>query len=220
MQRAGRIQLNRKRIKNEVMNMRDNLDKTLNYNIFVGANRYKTDAFLRFKEPQSYYKYGKFMRRRHKHLINFSSICHLMMIFYYLFQLETGLIKYLLISLMVAIFTFTYVLKYQTMKHKQYLLLMQTVILTFIIPNNEKEPEEDDPRVYFGSMVYMLAFGMSWIQYISFSTLLNLLRFLVKGFPLYFLTYTQLPYLSIFCVLFGFVERYLKEYWVMVDSHK
>lgn len=66
MKRAGRIQLNRKRVKSEVMSIRESSD---NYNIFVGDNRYKTDPALRFKETQSQYRFAKFMRRRNRNFI-------------------------------------------------------------------------------------------------------------------------------------------------------
>lgn len=215
-----RIRLKHKKVKNEIISMRESLDKKLNYNIFVGDNRYKTDALLRFKEPQAYIKYSKFSRRRNRRFINVSSVIQQIMIFYYWLSLESILFKYLVLLGMLAIMIMQYGMKYQINRYKEHLLLVQTTILTFLIPENDNEDNSDDPRVYLGPMFLMLCFGRSWIEFSLYSIGVNLLRSLGKGFPIYFLTYTQLPYLWTAVWLFGFAERSFKENWVLVDSHK
>ena len=163
---------------------------------------------------------GSLWRRGIEGLLNFSGIGHQVLIIYYLLQMENQYVKYWLFIILGLILALLYILKYQIMKHKQYLLLVQTVILTFIISNDPEEAVYDDARIYFGSLVCMLSFGMSWMQYLSFTVILNISRCIIKGFPLYFLTYTQWFYLIASCTIFGFGERAFKEYWVLCDSHK
>ena len=55
--RNRRLRSNRKRARNEVMNLRQQMDTNPNYNIFVGDKRYQTDFWLQFHEKQSLFKY-------------------------------------------------------------------------------------------------------------------------------------------------------------------
>lgn len=54
----------KKRVKNEALELRENLEKNPQYNIFVGDKRYQTNFWLQFQNSSSEFKYRKVIRNR------------------------------------------------------------------------------------------------------------------------------------------------------------
>lgn len=78
MRKNNRILMKRRnKVKNEALELRDQLERNPHYNIFVGDESYKTDFWLTFTKTSSTTKYQRNIKRRFKNLLKILIGCQL-----------------------------------------------------------------------------------------------------------------------------------------------
>lgn len=72
--------LGRKKVKNDALELRDNMERNPNYNIFVGDKRYVTNFWLQFEKDSSESKFRKTIRNRTKGFIRTIFASHVVLL--------------------------------------------------------------------------------------------------------------------------------------------
>lgn len=83
--------------------------------------------------------------------------------------MENQFWKYVLLMAFALLLAVMHMFKYQRIRDKQYLLVLQTVLLIAITPNDPGEADYDDFRIYIGSIMSFLTFGMTWMHFLGYA---------------------------------------------------